>query len=402
MGTIFKKNGKVEGKSLKLMIGTNLIAFILGIVATILILNGRIDTTNTISKLSKTLTVRHSIEKYYMGKIDITAIDEAAAKAEVAVLKDPYSVYMDKTEYKSYKEQESGSFVGIGLQIDQKVDAVIVAGTIDGSPAQKAGILQGDTILKVDGKEVTFTTAANMIRGLENTSVVLTLKRGDITLDVKIVRTKIITNPITTEVLESDIGYLKFPEFDTDSSIRFNEKLKDLQKQNIKGLILDVRGNPGGFLDQCVYITSNFIPKGKLIVSMKDKNNKETKYNSVGGTAIGLPLVVLTNAGSASASEVFSGAIKDYKAGTLVGEKTFGKGIVQSILDSYLEGFSDGSALKVTIAKYYSPKGYNIHGIGIVPDIAVEYPASLKLLPYAEKNDPQLNKALEVIKSKIK
>ena len=170
----------------------------------------------------------------------------------------------------------------------------------------------------------------------------------------------------------------------------------------MKSLIVDLRGNPGGLLDQCVNLTSNFVPKGKNIVYTIDKNKKKTDYKSKGGIAIGMPLTVLTDEGTASASEIFAGAVRDYKVGTLVGEKTFGKGIVQSMLYRSVDGFDDGTALKVTISKYYTPNGENIHHIGIKPEVPVVYPKALKEKAYVRALDPQFTKALEIAKSKIK
>ena len=193
-----------------------------------------------------------------------------------------------------------------------------------------------------------------------------------------------------------------FTMFDEHTSDNFEKKLTELQDKGMKSLIVDLRGNPGGLLNECVDVTSNFVPKGKVITYTIDKDEKRKDYNSIGGSAIGMPLTVLTDEGTASASEIFSGAVRDYKVGTLVGEKTFGKGVVQTMLYTSAEGFDDGTALKVTISKYYTPDGENIHHIGIKPEINVVYPQELKEKPYDRKLDPQFKKALEIAKGKIK
>lgn len=357
------------------------------------------------NKLTKTDVVRNAIDKYYMGDINSDAIDLAAAKAEVAQLNDPYSVFMDKSDYSSFNIQTGGSFAGIGVSIGVKDGKIIIVAPIAGGPAEKAGILAGDYITKIEDKAVTdkdINKVQLMIKGTLNTKVKLTIQRGTEIKDYLVNRENIELNPIKSEILSGNIGYIIFTEFDKDSGEKFSKVLKELVDKKVKGLILDIRGNPGGLLDEAVNITSNFIPKDKVIVSIRDKNNNETRYNSVGGSAIGLNLVVLVDGNSASASEVFSGAIRDYGVGTLVGEKTFGKGIVQSILDGKAEGFGDGTALKITTAKYFSPKGININKIGITPDVIVKYPDALKQKAYDRSTDPQFTKALEVILSKIK
>ncbi|MPM58977.1 putative CtpA-like serine protease [bioreactor metagenome] len=190
--------------------------------------------------------------------------------------------------------------------------------------------------------------------------------------------------------------------FDEHTAANFEKALKDLSSKGMKSLVLDLRENPGGLLDQTVKMTSNFVAKGKNIVYTEDKQKKRNNYDSVGGVAEGLPLTILIDGGSASASEIFVGAIKDYGLGTLVGEKTFGKGVVQTTFYRDQDGFGDGTALKVTISKYFTPNGQNIHGIGIMPDVEVVYPAELKEKPYNRSTDPQIQKALEIARGKIK
>ena len=203
-------------------------------------------------------------------------------------------------------------------------------------------------------------------------------------------------------MLDNETGYVQISVFDEHTDKQFNKEIEKLKQQGMKGLIVDLRQNPGGWLTQCVDVTSNFLPKDKLIVSNKNKYGEEEKYYSKGGSLIGTPLVVLVDDGTASASEIFSGAVRDYKIGTLVGVKTFGKGVVQTVLDDRKFGFGDGTALKITTSKYYTPNGENIQHKGIKPDIEVEYPKELLGKPYDSSKDPQLKKAQEVLKQKMK
>ena len=198
-------------------------------------------------------------------------------------------------------------------------------------------------------------------------------------------------------MIDNNIGYIQVSMFDENTSKNFKNALDNLKDNGMKSLILDLRGNPGGLLDECINMASNFIDKGKVVVSTVDKYKNKKEYKSKGGNFIGLPLTILVDEGSASASEVFLGAMKDYNAATSIGKKTFGKGVVQTIIET-----GDDTALKVTISKYYSPKGINIDHKGITPDIVIDYPDELRKKEYDRKLDPQLNKALNIAKSKIK
>lgn len=362
-----------------------------------------------IMKFQKMFIVRDRLYDYYDGKIDDSALVNGAIKGMTSALNDPYTVYMDANEYKTFNEQMQGNFYGIGVQVsaDESSNKIVVESVLPGTPAKSAGILPKDCIVKVNGQAVSgkeLDKAVSMMRGAEGTTVTVTFFRQGIgNFDKILKREKINTINVTGEMLKgtNGIGLISIAEFDENTSAAFNETLKNLKAQGMKGLIIDLRGNPGGLLEECVNMVSNFIPKGKVIVSTIDKYNNKKNYNSKGGIAIGMPLVILTDGGTASASEIFSGAIRDYKLGTLIGTKTFGKGIVQSILDSKIEGFGDGTALKVTVSKYYTPNGENIHKIGIKPDIEVTYPEELLKQTYDRSKDPQFKKALEVITQKV-
>ena len=373
--------------------------------------NGKViigrDTYDQIAKFQKLFLVRNKLYEYYDGKISDDVLVEGAIKGMTNSLEDPYTVFMNKKEFTDFNTTTVGAYTGLGLQVGVKEDNIVVIAPFDPSPAKSAGILPGDVIEKVNGIAVTgkeLEKAVTMMKGKENEAVKLTLNRKDKgVFDVSVKRAKIDLVTVKGEMLEDKVGYIQLTMFDENTAKNFNKKLAELKGKGMKSLVLDLRGNPGGLLDQCVELTSNFVPKGKVLVYTIDKNKKKKEYKSTGGLAVGMPLTVLTDEGSASASEIFAGAIRDYKVGTLVGEKTFGKGVVQTMLYRSVDGFDDGTALKVTISKYYTPNGENIHHIGIKPEVEVVYPKALKEKPIYDRTlDPQFNKALEIAKGKIK
>lgn len=354
-----------------------------------------------IDKFQKLFEVRSALYKYYDGPINDSDLVEGAIKGMTSALNDPYTVFMNKKEYDEFNTQTEGNYSGVGIVVQASGDKVIAADILDNSPAKKAGILPKDEIQKVNGKAVSgkdLDKAATLMKGPENTEVTLTLYRqGKGTFDVKLKRSKISMVTVKSEMIDDKVGYIQVSMFDEHTADSFKSNLKSLQDKGMKSLIIDLRGNPGGLLNECVDMVSNFVPKDKVIVSTVDKYKSSKKYKSAGGTAVGMPVTILTNEGTASASEIFSGAMKDYKLATLVGEKTFGKGLVQTILNT-----GEGTALKVTISKYYTPNGENINHTGIKPDVNVKYPEELMKKPYNRSEDPQFNKALEIAKSKIK
>ena len=370
-----------------------------------LIPNGNVTVSrsdyNEISKFEKLFLVKAELDQYYDGPIVDSVLVEGAIKGMTSALNDPYTVFMNKKEYDDFNATTQGNYSGVGLQVQADGDKIIVVDIFEDSPAKKAGILPKDVIEKVDGKVVTgkdLETAVTLMKGQEGTTVKLTLSReGKGTFDVNLVRAKINIVTVKGEMIDSQVGLITVSMFDENTAQNFKNKLTELQGKGMKVLILDLRSNPGGLLNECVDMVSNFVDKGKVIVSTVDKNNKSQKYYSTGGGAIGMPMVILTNEGTASASEIFAGAIRDYKLGTLVGKKTYGKGVVQTLLDT-----GDGTALKVTISKYYTPNGENINHTGIKPDVDVDYPDNLRALAYDRNTDPQFIKAMEIAKSKIK
>ena len=355
-----------------------------------------------VSKYYNLFNLRNMLFSTYDGEIDDEKLLEGDMKGMADAIGDPYTVYMNQDEFITFIESSQGSFYGIGAQLGIRDNNVTVIAPVEGSPAEKAGLKAGDIILKVDDYEVNeLNTEAvvSRVRGEEGVPVTLTIKREGVEnpLEIEIVRAEIKTESVKGEILEDGIGYIQLTTFsDEEVSDKFVEKLNELKQQGMKKLILDLRGNPGGYLNECVEIASNFIPEGEVITYTIDKYDKKVISNSLGGDAIGMPLVVLVDGGSASASEVVTGALRDYEVATIIGTRTFGKGIVQQL--RVLP--NDMGGLKVTTSKYYTPNGENIHGTGIEPNIVVEIPQEVLDMDYDRSIDPQFQKALEVIREK--
>ena len=356
---------------------------------------------NAISKFEKIFEVRNTLYKYYDGKIDDSVLLEGALKGMTSSLKDPYTVFMNKKEFNDFNTETEGNYSGIGIQVASKDNKIQIQQVFEDSPSKKAGLMTNDIIEKVNGIEVNgneLEKAVSIMKGKEGTEVKLTIfRKNKGSFDVKVKRAKVNMVTVTGEIVDNNIGYIQVSMFDENTAKNFKKELTLLKSKGMKSLIIDLRDNPGGVLDQCVSMVSNFLPSGKVVVSTIDKYNNKKEYKSEGGNFYNMPITVLTNGNSASASEIFSGAIRDYKLGTLVGEKTFGKGVVQTMFDT-----GEGTALKVTISKYYTPSGENIHKKGIKPNVQVVYPDSLKNKPYDRNSDPQFIKALQIAESKIK
>lgn len=351
-------------------------------------------------KWQKLFYIKEQLDQNYDGEISDDALLEGAIKGMTSALKDPYTVYFNKQEYSDFNAQTEGNYSGIGLQVKASGDNIIVVGSFDNSPAKNAGILPNDIIEKVDGTSVTgseLDKAVSLMKGEAGTTVKLTLYReGKGEFELTLTRAVIVLETVKGEMIDSQVGLIEVSMFDNNTADNFKKKLDELKGQGMKALIIDLRGNPGGLLNECVAMASNFIEKNQVIVSTVDKYGNNKKYRSEGGDYVGLPLVLITDQGSASASEIFAGAIRDYKLGTLVGTTTYGKGVVQTIIE-----LGDGTALKVTVSKYYTPNGENINKTGIKPDVEVTYPQDLLTQTYDRSKDPQFTKALEIIKSKI-
>lgn len=325
-----------------------------------------------------------------------------AVKGAISSVDDPYTEFFTPEELESFKVDLSGKFEGIGAEIGKRNGNIVVIAPLDGMPAQKAGLLPQDIIYKVDGKETvdwSVEEAVQNIRGPKGTEVVLTIIRDGRfePFDVSIKRDQITVKPVKWEVKEvkgqdqsmKKIGVLTLSRFGDDTDALFAEAVQDLLKNGIDGLILDLRSNPGGYLESAVQLSSYWLEKGKLIVTEDHSVGEDKQYNSNGTNLLGdIKTVTLINGGSASASEILAGALKDNGKTTLVGVKSFGKGSVQEILD--LPG---SSALKVTIAKWITPGGRNLNKDGLEPDVKVEMSED----DYKEERDPQMDKALELV-----
>ncbi len=344
--------------------------------------------------------VKSVINKYYLWKEDIdeNKLQESAIAGYVDGLGDPYTQYISKDEMKEFTEEITGTFYGIGIYMtadNQK--GVIVYYPIPESPAEKAGIKAGDIIKKVDGKEFgyeQFNEIADFIKGQEGTKVKLTIERDGEQMDFEITREKITTNPITTEVLEGNIGYVKVPSFDSETANHFKEKVEGLIKEGAKSLIIDLRNNGGGILDESTQIADFFLEKDKTIITTKDNKDKQDITKSKKDQIFNLPIVILSNKNTASASEILIGALKDNGRAKVIGKKTYGKGVIQTVIT-----LSDGSGIKITTAEYYTPSGDAINKVGIKPDIEVELPDKVtNIYAIDKKDDTQLQKAIEELK----
>lgn len=354
-----------------------------------------------IQKINKLETL---IDRFYMEDVKEETLAEGLYKGLLASLGDPYSCYYTADEYKALMESSSGVYCGIGATVSQNVTTgiITIVKPFVNAPAYEAGVLPGDIVYKVNGEEVTgkdLSEVVSRIKGEEGTNAQITIVREGESepMEFTIPRKTVEVPTIEYEMLDNKIGYITISEFDEVTAEQFREAVDDLDKKGQKGLIIDIRNNPGGLLDTVVDMLDRILPKG-LIVYTEDKYGKREEKYSDGKEEFDKPLAVLINGNSASASEIFAGAIQDYKLGTIVGTTSFGKGIVQSIIPLY-----DGTAIKVTVSKYYTPNGKNIHGIGITPDVKADLSDKLKQkVVIDKKEDSQLQKAIDIIKGKMK
>lgn len=357
---------------------------------------------NNIDKYSSLFLVRDTLIEKYDGEIDDDKLLEGAIKGMTSALDDPYTVFMNNDEFDKLMKQSNGSMTGIGVTVASIDNKITILSILKDSPAEKAGLAEKDVIEKVDDSEYSgdsLSDAISAITSSGDTGVKLTIKRGEAeTFDINIVPEEVKITVVDGAMLDSQLGYIRIKSFMNENTAEdFKNKITELQGQGMKGLILDLRENPGGLLSQAVGVASQFIPEGKVITYTIDKYDNRNESLSVGGIAEGMPLVILVNGNSASASEVVTGALRDYGAATIVGNTTFGKGIVQQTLK-----FNNGiGGIKVTISKYYTPNGENIHKIGIAPDYEISTPVGIDESGYDKKSDNQLNTAIDKLKEKI-
>ena len=359
--------------------------------------NNNKSTKNDIT--NKLENYRQIIDKYYLGEVDEEKLEEGAIKGYIEGLGDPYTEYISKEDMEDYIEDTMGNFVGIGIYMikNTQYDRIQVLATIKGSPAEKAGIQAGDLIISVDGIEYKandMTTASNNIKGEEGTKVVIELLRGAQNIKYEVTREKVIVNPVGGKVLSNNIGYIQFDSFDETTAEDFKAKYQELAKQGIQSLIIDLRNNGGGIVDQALEIADYVATKDSVLLYEIDKNNKEKVEKAKTDPIINMPIIILTNENTASASEILAGALKDLGKAKIVGTTTYGKGIIQQLLK-----LSDGSGIKITVEEYKTPNKNKINKVGITPDEIVELPDSVEsIFNVKESEDTQLQKAIEMLK----
>lgn len=346
---------------------------------------------HSFSNLMRFVLAYRFIQTKYVGDTDDTKLIDSAIDGMVKSLGDPHSNYLDPDMYKILMEQTQGSFGGIGVIMGMDKDGAIkIVSVMEDSPGQKAGLAEGDQIVAVDGTPVTewpFDQVAAHVRGEAGTNVTLTILRDGQQQDFTVTRDNIKLKTVGHEMLDDGIGYIQIASFSEDTAKEFTDAYTDLQNNGMKGLVIDLRNDPGGLLTACVAIAKQVVPKGTIVSITTKDGSTETYTSDLSETKY--PIVVLINKNSASASEILAGALQDTKAATIVGTTSYGKGSVQTILP-----MSGEDAVKLTIAKYYTPSGRSIDGTGITPDVQVDMDENAT-------EDVQLNKAIEVLKGKL-
>lgn len=339
------------------------------------------------------------IDEYFYFEQDEEAKEEAIYDGIMAGLNDPYSVYYTQEEFQQLMEENSGEYVGIGAVVTQGADKTIsIVRPIPGSPAEEAGLMAEDIVVQVEDLEITnedLEFVVDMIRGEEGTEAYIKVFRPSINdyLEFNITRRTVENVTVTSEILDDNIGYIQVTQFYENTDEEFIAAVEDMKAKNVKGIIVDMRDNPGGLLTSVVNMCDYIMDEGPILTT-KDKNGKVIqKFDSTDEQSLDIPMVVLVNGNSASASEIFAGAMKDTGKAELVGTTTFGKGIVQSVMP-----LSDGTAIKITIAKYFTPAGNDIHELGVEPDYVVELPNyATSAVNVKREDDTQLDKAIDII-----
>lgn len=354
-----------------------------------------IANADTVDKLS---ILEETIQKYFWKDVTEQQLEDGVYKGILESLEDPYSVYYTHEELLELQEQTEGIYYGIGAYISQNTDVgyVQISKVMKDTPAEESGLMQGDYIYMVNGEDMfekDSTYVVSKIKGEEGTKVMITVLRETESepLEIEVERRKIESPTVEYEMFENGMAYIQIVEFDLVTTSQFETAYKQAKQDGMKGLIIDLRSNPGGNLSTVCDIARMILPKG-LIVYTEDKYGERVEYSCDGSQQIEVPLVVLIDGYSASASEIFAGAVKDYGIGTLVGTTTYGKGIVQKVIS-----LTDGSAVKLTVSTYFTPNGNNIHQIGVSPDIEEPFNAE----QYVEGIDTQLEKAKEVLAEKM-
>ncbi|MEG1432638.1 S41 family peptidase [Eubacterium sp.] len=358
------------------------------------------DSQTISSGLQKIASLEKKIQSDYYKDVDEQALMDGAIKGMFDAIGDEYSAYYTKDEYTKLMESTTGSFEGIGVVVteDGNKNTIVVTPYKD-TPAGNAGIQTGDTIIKVDGEDVTgkgMDYAVSKMRGTAGTPVKVTVSRDGQEIDFNLTRDTIDTKTVDSKVLGNNIGYIEISQFTETTGEEFKQQMDDLMAQGIQGLVIDLRYNGGGLVDQSVEVADRLLGQTEVVYTV-DKQGNRKDYRATSEDQVTVPVTVLVNEGTASASEILAGAIQDTQAGTLIGTKTFGKGIVQEVIS-----LMDGTGYKLTNAEYFTPNGRNIHGVGLTPDVEINQNESYKdTLVVPEDQDTQLQKALEVLQSKM-
>lgn len=332
------------------------------------------------------------LKSFYFGDVDDETAKDNIYKAYLSSYGDKYTMYYTADEYKALKESTNGKFYGIGAVCQLSGEGgVLLVDVYDNGAGYQAGLRSGDRVVNVDGRDITdmeLSSAVALIKGDKGTSVTLEVIRGTERLTFSAVRDAVEAKTVSYTLLDNNIGYLSISQFEEVTTKQFKAAVEDLLSQGMKGLVIDIRNNPGGLLDTVVGMLKYMLPDG-LIVYTEDKQGNRKEYKGQDNDEFNLPLAVIVNGNSASASEIFAGAIQDYGKGTIIGTQTYGKGIVQTV-----KPLTDGSAIKFTIAKYFTPKGQDIHGKGVTPDMVVEYDTDADV-------DTQLDAAIKNVEAQI-
>ncbi|MDR0880464.1 MAG: S41 family peptidase [Clostridioides sp.] len=344
------------------------------------------DTYEQYRKYNKMIALESIIKKDFYKKTSDDELTDGAMKGLFAGTEDKYSTYYTKDEMERLMEENEGSYVGVGMYIGATEDGELTVIPMKGSPAEKSGIKDGDILVKVEKLLVTSKNsdeAVSMIKGKEGTKVNLVIKRDSKEKKIQVTRAKIVEHSVEAKMLNDDLGYIQIKQFINTTTADFNKEIKGLKAKNMKGLVIDLRSNPGGLLDVCAEVADTLIGKGTIVYTKDNKGN--TEYMKSDAEKLGLPIVVLTNGESASASEILTASILENNEGISIGTKTFGKGIVQTV-----RGLKDGTGYKLTTAQYFTPKGHYIHEKGIKPTIEVK------------DEEKQLDRAIKYLEDKIK
>ena len=390
-------------RTIMLIVVVALITFVL----TSIFMYKKIGTTTSINipgistdLINKLYTVRKIIDNEYVSEIKEEDLVEGAVKGYVEGLGDEYTEYFTKSEMEEFKSEVQGNYVGIGIYMmkNTKENNIVILSPIEGSPAEKAGLKSGDIIKKVDDTEFTgedFEKVSTYIKGKEGTKVKIEIERNGENLTFEVERKKIDLYPIKSEILQNNIGYIKVSSFDDDCAKEFKQTYNELNKSNkLKGLIIDLRNNGGGIVDEALDMVDLILDKDKIeLISINKKGEEEIK-KSKSNPVINVPIVVLVNDNTASASEIFAAALKENGKATIVGEKTYGKGVIQELIS-----LRDGSGIKVTIEEYLTPNRNKINKLGITPDKEVTLPDTVTSIYNIEKTeDTQLQEAIKLFK----